>query len=223
MNIQNIHAVLGALSLEQVKSYMAQNGWNASVDGGRLNFCKVSEGAQENYAVFLPADSNHGRFRSLLQNMMFSLSVIEGREPYEIASDIGKIIIVSPDNGPAVDRVWLDRWLIENLPENHLPMARTSVKKFLFLIGNATVGNLSTETLVRASATLACHLVQQLDDTVLSPDQFYGLIRTLFANVKVDLPANSEAASELWKIARNDDVDVPMDTLDWLQSRSTKR
>lgn len=223
MSIQNIHALLSTLSLEQVKSYMHQRGWTEKVDGARLNFTMVNTADGENYAVFLPADSNHGKFRSLLQNMMFSLSVIEGREPFDIATEIGQIVIANPNNEPAVDRVGLDRWIEENIPEGQRQLARSSVKKFLFLIGDATVGNLPTETLIRAAATLACHLAQKIDESSMCATLLFGLIRSLFANVRVDLPSDSDACDAFWSIARSDDIDVPMDTLEWLQRNAKKQ
>ncbi|MDX1927586.1 MAG: hypothetical protein SFV81_13775 [Pirellulaceae bacterium] len=90
MNTPNFHALLSAINVPRLKAYLSNRGWNENTADGRLDFTKESaEG--ETQRVFVPADGAHPRFRSLLQNLMFSLSVIENREPADIAYEISKI------------------------------------------------------------------------------------------------------------------------------------
>jgi hypothetical protein len=92
MNTPNLHALLSAITLPHLKAYLAHRGWSESIADGRLYFTMASaEG--ESQSVFVPADRAHPRFRSLLQNLMFSLSVIEKREPVDVAHEVSKFEI----------------------------------------------------------------------------------------------------------------------------------
>lgn len=92
MNTPNLHSLLSAITIPQLKAYLANQGWQENVADGRLNFTMES-GQGDSQRIFVPADRAHPRFRSLLQNLMFSLAVIETREPAEIAHDISRIQI----------------------------------------------------------------------------------------------------------------------------------
>ncbi len=100
MNTPDLHSRLSSISIPQLKAYLAKDGWKESVADGRLNFAKEVEPG-EMQTIFVPADRTHSRFRSLLQNLMFSLAVIEHREPAEIAHDISSIQV--PSVGVHVD------------------------------------------------------------------------------------------------------------------------
>jgi hypothetical protein len=92
MNTPNLHALLSAITLPHLKAYLQNRGWSESIADGRLDFTMDSaEG--ELQRIFVPAERAHPRFRSLLQNLMFSLSVIENREPADIAHEISKFEI----------------------------------------------------------------------------------------------------------------------------------
>jgi hypothetical protein len=90
MNTPNLIALLSAISIPQLKEYFAKQGWSENTADGRLNFT-LEIGQGESHRVFVPADRAHPRFRSLLQNLMFSLSVVESREPADIALEISKV------------------------------------------------------------------------------------------------------------------------------------
>ena len=92
MNTPNLHSLLSAIKIEQLKAYLAKEGWKESAVDGRLNFAKEFE-PEESQTIFVPADRTHPKFRSLLQNLMFSLAVIQNREPAEIAFDISSFQI----------------------------------------------------------------------------------------------------------------------------------
>lgn len=90
MNTPNLLTLLSAISIPQLREYLAKRGWSEVSADGRLNFT-LEIGQGESQKVFVPADRAHPRFRSLLQNLMFSLSVVESREPADIALDISKV------------------------------------------------------------------------------------------------------------------------------------
>lgn len=92
MNTPNLHSLLSAITLSQLKAYLAKAGWKENIADGRLNFAREIEPG-ESQTIFVPADRSHPRFRSLLQNLMFSLAVIENREPADIAYDISSFQI----------------------------------------------------------------------------------------------------------------------------------
>ena len=92
MNTPNLHSLLSAITIGQLKAYLTKDGWRESVADGRLNFAKEVE-PEESQTIFVPADRAHPKFRSLLQNLMFSLAVIQNREPAEIAYDISSFQI----------------------------------------------------------------------------------------------------------------------------------
>jgi hypothetical protein len=100
MNTPNLHSLLSAITIGQLKAYLAKDGWKESVADGRLNFAKEVE-PEELQTIFVPADRTHPKFRSLLQNLMFSLAVVQKREPAEIAIDISTFQI--PNVHDAVD------------------------------------------------------------------------------------------------------------------------
>jgi hypothetical protein len=94
MNTPSIHVLLSSISVPHLKAYLANRGWSQSIADGRLDF--TMDNAQgESQRVYIPTDRAHPRFRSLLQNLMFSLSVIENREPAEIALEISRFEIPS--------------------------------------------------------------------------------------------------------------------------------
>ncbi len=92
VNTPNLFRLLSVITIPHLKAYLANQGWNADIADGRLNFTMES-GQGEWQRIFVPADRAHPRFRSQLQNLMFSLAVIENREPAEVAHDISVIQI----------------------------------------------------------------------------------------------------------------------------------
>ena len=90
MNTPNIQSMLSRITTEQLKTYLISGGWRDYATDGRLNFEKDVEPG-ETQVVFIPANCAHPKFRSFLHNVMFSLSVIEKREPFDIATDIASI------------------------------------------------------------------------------------------------------------------------------------
>lgn len=96
MNTPDLHSGLSAITIPRLKAYLAKDGWTETVADGRLNFAKEVE-PSEMQTIFVPADQTHSRFRSLLQNLLFSLAVIQKREPAEIAHDIASIPVPNAD------------------------------------------------------------------------------------------------------------------------------
>ena len=103
MNTPSLASLLSAISIQKLTSYLTNGGWKESVADGRLNFERETEPG-EIQTIFVPADRTHPRFRSLLQNLMFSLAVVEKREPAEIAQEIVDsevpIEVKHTDSGP---------------------------------------------------------------------------------------------------------------------------
>jgi hypothetical protein len=91
MTFPNFRAAYHSIELEQLKAYLSANGWLEQISSGRITFSKQVEPAGESANVFVPAEVGHPKFRSLLQNLLFSLSVLERREPIEIARDIARV------------------------------------------------------------------------------------------------------------------------------------
>lgn len=87
MTALNFPSLLASITLDKLKAFLARESWKEAELDGRLNFTKEIEPG-EPCTIFVPADHTHPKFRSLLQNMVFSLAVIQQREPAEIASDI---------------------------------------------------------------------------------------------------------------------------------------
>jgi hypothetical protein len=102
MNTRSIFALLAAIRIEQLQSYLANRGWLEQTASGRVTFEKQAEQAGELHVIFLPANQAHPKYRSFLQNLMFSLAVIEQREPCDIATEIIDIHIPAPT--PPVSR-----------------------------------------------------------------------------------------------------------------------
>ena len=105
MNTPSLASLLSAISIQKLSSYLTKGGWKENVVDGRLNFEREIE-IGEIQTIFVPADRTHPRFRSLLQNLMFSLAVVEKREPAEIAQDIAdcevSIQVKRADSGPQI-------------------------------------------------------------------------------------------------------------------------
>ncbi len=106
MTFQNFRAAYHSIELEQLKAYLTANGWLEQISSGRITFSKQVEPAGESAIVFVPAEVGHPKFRSLLQNLLFSLSVLERREPIEIAGDMARIKcvsnqVVATEDGPS--------------------------------------------------------------------------------------------------------------------------
>jgi hypothetical protein len=95
MTFQNFRSAMNAVEMEQLKAYLSANGWLEQISSGRINFSKQVESTGESVDIFVPTDAGHPKFRSLLQNLLFSLSVHEQREPIEIAGDMARIKCVS--------------------------------------------------------------------------------------------------------------------------------
>jgi len=88
MTFPSLQAGLTRVQLEQIKTYLIARGWKNEPSQGRLCFTKQPNDQDGIVSVFVPDDMSHPKFRSLLQNMVFSLSVVEGREPMELVADI---------------------------------------------------------------------------------------------------------------------------------------
>ena len=96
MNTGSIFSLLAAIRIEQLQSYLANRGWLEQTASGRLTFERQAEQSGERQIIFLPANQAHPKYRSFLQNLMFSLAVIEQREPCDIAGEIIDIHIPVP-------------------------------------------------------------------------------------------------------------------------------
>ncbi len=66
-----------------------------------MNFELPADDEQEIRHLFIPAQSSHPRFRSLLPNLIFSLSVIEGRPALDVANSIADQELPAAPSSPA--------------------------------------------------------------------------------------------------------------------------
>jgi hypothetical protein len=94
--MQSIQRVFSSIRIEQVCLYLHRAGWTKSLNGERLDFEKTADTSQETSRVFLPASSSHPRFRRLLPNLIFSVSILEEREPIEVASEMASLTTDEP-------------------------------------------------------------------------------------------------------------------------------
>ena len=108
MNTRSIFALLAAIRIEQLQSYLANRGWREQTASGRRTFERQAEQGGELHVIFLPSNQAHPKYRSFLQNLMFSLAVIEQREPCDIASDIIDVHIPAPTSRISSDTSMLE-------------------------------------------------------------------------------------------------------------------
>ena len=94
--MQSIQRVFSSIRIEQVCLYLHRAGWTKSLTGERFDFEKTGDTSQETSRVFLPASSSHPRFRRLLPNLIFSVSILEEREPIEVASEMASLTTDEP-------------------------------------------------------------------------------------------------------------------------------
>lgn len=164
MNIPNLHSLLSAITVEQLKFYLGKTGWSEHFADGRLNFAK-EDAHNELQRIFVPTDRAHPRFRSLLQNLMFSLSVIESREPADIAHEIASCQVLDRCNTlPLTQHVHEIASLVRGLVQECHPTESAKGKilelaRFLLKTHSMTL-------------SLTPHLANELWETALS-DQSY--------------------------------------------------
>ena len=145
MNTPNLHSLLSTIAIEQLKLYLAKDGWHEYTASGRLNFERqIEQGEHQN--IFVPAERTHPKFRSLLQNLMFSLSVIEKREPAEIAADIAACKVTIPvrsvNIAPQIEEIAsLVRGLAQECIESEQARGKIlELARFLLLSRSLTIG-----------------------------------------------------------------------------------
>ncbi|XZE32852.1 hypothetical protein SH501x_003618 [Pirellulaceae bacterium SH501] len=88
MSSRNIQKLFASITLEGIQSYMGRNGWSSLQRGERLDFQRENSEDGATQTLFITASENHPKFRSLVPNLVFNLSVLEGREASEIAQAI---------------------------------------------------------------------------------------------------------------------------------------
>jgi hypothetical protein len=145
MTFQNFRSAMNAIEMEQLKAYLSSNGWLEQRSSGRINFSKQVETTGESVNVFVPADAGHPKFKSFFQNLLFSLSVLEQREPIEIAGDMARIKCVSTQ-----------------------PVAMVEPSKTL-----APTGSTSQYVMLRNTSSSTCpiHFADQFREYPLAPNQ----------------------------------------------------
>lgn len=145
MTFQNFRSAINAIEMEQLKAYLSSNGWLEKRSSGRITFSKQVDTTGESVNVFVPADAGHPKFRSLFQNLLFSLSVLEQREPIEIAGDMARIKCVSTQ-----------------------PVAMVEPSKTL-----APTGSTSQYVMLRNTTSSTCpiHFADQFREYPLAPNQ----------------------------------------------------
>lgn len=99
-NIQRLFAIIGP---EQVEQYLKIKGWRCQRSADRLSFEMPADDQQEARQLFIPAQASHPRFRSLLPNLIFSLSVIEGRPAIDVANSIADQELPAPSSPVATE------------------------------------------------------------------------------------------------------------------------
>lgn len=99
-NIQRLFAIIGP---EQVEQYLKIKGWRCQRSADRLSFEMPADDQQESRQLFIPAQASHPRFRSLLPNLIFSLSVIEGRPAIDVANSIADQELPAPSSPGATE------------------------------------------------------------------------------------------------------------------------
>lgn len=88
VNRQNIQVLLDEIKVEQVQAFMLAAGWelgDSEHDEVRAFVRTVEDGQQR---LWIWNSTSHPKFRSRVQNLIFTLAVQHDREPIEIANEI---------------------------------------------------------------------------------------------------------------------------------------
>ncbi len=110
-NRQNIQMLFDEMTVKHIVAYMKQNGWVLS-ESQNPEVTAFEFGADGNHKrIWIWASSGHPKFRSRIQNLVFSLAVQNSVEPIEIANAIVDAKIeenVAPNSSepsmPEIDR-----------------------------------------------------------------------------------------------------------------------
>ncbi|XZE46762.1 hypothetical protein SH467x_002058 [Pirellulaceae bacterium SH467] len=103
MSTKNIQKLFASITHQGICQYMEQTGWSSMQRGDRLDFQKQRENTETPQTVYITAREDHPKFRSLVPNLIFSLSVLEEREAYSVAESIHRVAqeMRRPDSVPA--------------------------------------------------------------------------------------------------------------------------
>ncbi|MCU0715025.1 MAG: hypothetical protein MUD03_02745 [Pirellula sp.] len=88
MSSKNIQKLFASITLEGIQSYMGKAGWSSLQRGERLDFQRENTTDGSMQTLFITSSEVHPKFRSLVPNLVFNLSVLEAREASEIAQAI---------------------------------------------------------------------------------------------------------------------------------------
>jgi hypothetical protein len=88
--ITNIQRFFGTVSADQIRRYLLDRGWKLVEPrhAEALSFELPGPPGDDPFQVWLWASEGHPSFRKRIPNVIFSLSVIEDREPLDIANDV---------------------------------------------------------------------------------------------------------------------------------------
>ncbi len=88
--ITNIQRFFGTVSADQIRRYLLDRGWKPVEPrhAEALSFELPGAPDDDPFQVWLWASEGHPSFRKRVPNVIFSLSVIEDREPLDIANDM---------------------------------------------------------------------------------------------------------------------------------------
>ena len=218
--MQSIQRVLSVIQIEQVCCYLTSAGWTQRINGARVDFELHDPSQGETYRVFVPASTRHPRYRHLLPNLVFAVSVVEGREPIEIASDMAK----TPTQDLSSEN--LTGWLIAAVPALAPPAvavdspsaaaAHELYAQFCFAIGGLEPHSAEPAPWLRAVAVLICGISHLLPDEPAAHLQLFQLASRGLSLAQLSLADAPEFQQQLWEVSRADSRQAPVNTLAWL-------
>ncbi|WP_146677493.1 hypothetical protein [Pirellula sp. SH-Sr6A] len=103
MSTKNIQKLFASITHQSICLYMEKTGWSSMQRGDRLDFQKQLENSETPQTLYITAREDHPKFRSLVPNLIFSLSVLEEREAYSVAESIHRVVqeMRRPDGTPS--------------------------------------------------------------------------------------------------------------------------
>ncbi len=210
-----------------------------------MNFEREPDRDGDRCVLFLPADPAHTKFRSYLQNLLFSLSVLEGREPIDIAKEMASLLMATGPSSASLDRSVnasvttigvalmgrpssqfpitsssLLRWLLEHLPKGDPSRSERLTNRFCFAAGDPATWATQHDGLLRSLATFICGIVHAHPDTESVDDSVFELVRVLLSQGEMTIPAVGSSGTAIVQIAKADDPETPIQLLEWLRTNA---
>jgi hypothetical protein len=97
-SVTNIQRFFATVSADQIRRYLLDRGWKSAEPryAEALSFERTGPPGDDPCQTWFWASEQHPKFRERIPNVIFALSVIEEREPLDIANDIHNLPAETP-------------------------------------------------------------------------------------------------------------------------------